>query len=50
MKWLLIILFTVYSVAMLVTGNITTGNFYIGTVILLAAEYIEDAIERKEGK
>ena len=50
MKYLLLIIFAVYSVAMLMIGTITTEDLYIGTVIMLAAEYIENAIERKEGK
>ena len=50
MKWFLLIIFALYSVAMVMTNNITMSDLYIGTVIFMAAEYIEDAIERKEGE
>ena len=46
MKWFLLIVFTIISLVLLFTGGITTKELYIGAVVMLAAEYVEDAIER----
>lgn len=46
MKWFLLIAFAIISLVLMFTGGITTKELYIGTVVMLAAEYVEDAIER----
>lgn len=46
MKWILLIAFATITCVLLFTGGITTKELYIGTVIMLAAEYVEDAIQR----
>lgn len=47
MKWILLIAFAMITIYLLFTGCITIKESYIGTVIMLAAEYIEDAIQRR---
>ena len=48
MKLFLLIFFALYSIMLVITNNITVGELYIGTVIFMAAEYIEDAIQRND--
>ena len=46
MKWVLLITFLVITLVLLFNGGITIKELYIGAVVMLAAEYVEDAIER----
>lgn len=48
MRFIYLAVFTVVSIILGATGHITERDMYIGATILLAAEYIECAIERKK--
>ena len=48
MRFFYLAVFAVVSVLLGATGYITIRDMYIGTTILLAAEYIECAIDRKK--
>ena len=49
MKWIYLVIFAVYSILLVITRDVTARDLYIGATIFLAAEYIEDAIERNKG-
>ena len=48
MRFVYLAVFAVASVFLGATGHITVRDMYIGMTMLLAAEYIECAIERKK--
>jgi len=48
MRFVYLAVFTVVSIFLGATGHIAERDMYIGMTVLLAAEYIECAIERKK--
>lgn len=48
MKFVYLAIFAAVSLSLGVAGHITLRDMYIGMTMLLAAEYIECAIERKK--
>ena len=48
MKYVVVLIFLFYSLAMLFTKNIGVREFYLAVSMILAAEYIDFAFKRKE--
>lgn len=48
MKYIVVLIFLFYSLAMFFTKNIGVKEFYLTASMFLAAEYIDFAFKRKE--